>query len=213
MTPRYHPSDERLLEQVTGSLDLGRREVIAAHLRACAACRAKVAVGAAIGGALLSDLPPALMRSDALDHALAQIERPEPAAPPPPRVARPDWLVGASPLVAAAWRGRRWAAPGVWVASVDRPRSGGRTYLLRVGAGMSVPRHCHRGTEMVCVLKGAYIDGAVTHRVGDYAENDEAVDHTPRVTPDDECVCLISADGALVARDWVGRVFQPIVGI
>jgi anti-sigma factor ChrR (cupin superfamily) len=33
------------------------------------------------------------------------------------------------------------------------------------------------------------------------------------VAADGQCVCLISADGPLVARDWVGRLFQPFVGI
>jgi anti-sigma factor ChrR (cupin superfamily) len=66
---------------------------------------------------------------------------------------------------------------------------------------------------MVCVLKGAYADGEALHGPGDFAVNDEAVDHRPTVAVDGECVCLICADGALVARDWVGRLFQPLVGI
>ncbi len=213
MTPRYHPSDDRLLDHATGALGAGQGSVISAHLRACAACRAKVELGEAIGGSLLSALPPAVMSPDALAHALAQIERREPASPAAPRAAPPAWVEDAAPLIKSAWRRRRWAAPGVWVASVDRSAGGGRTYLLRVGAGMSVPRHSHRGAEMVCVLKGAFVDGGQTFQRGDYAESDETVDHSPRVTADDECVCLISAEGALIARDWVGRFFQPIVRI
>jgi putative transcriptional regulator len=66
---------------------------------------------------------------------------------------------------------------------------------------------------MVCVLKGAYRDGDVLYGPGDFASNDETVEHQPRITADGECVCLISAEGALVPRDWVGRFFQPFVGI
>jgi putative transcriptional regulator len=78
---------------------------------------------------------------------------------------------------------------------------------------MSVPRHSHRGRELVCVLKGAYRDGETLHRPGDFACSDEAVDHRPQITTDGECVCLVAAEGPLVPRDWVGRLFQPIVGI
>jgi putative transcriptional regulator len=66
---------------------------------------------------------------------------------------------------------------------------------------------------MVCVLKGAYRDGDVLHRPGDFACSDETVEHQPRITTEGECVCLIAAEGALIARDWMGRIFQPLVGI
>jgi putative transcriptional regulator len=78
---------------------------------------------------------------------------------------------------------------------------------------MSVPRHTHRGTELVVVLKGAYADGEACHRAGDFAENAVELVHQPEATRDGECICLIAADGALVPRDWVGRLFQPFVGI
>jgi putative transcriptional regulator len=66
---------------------------------------------------------------------------------------------------------------------------------------------------MVCVLKGAYVDGKTLHQPGDFARSDETVDHRPRVTADGECVCLVAAESPLVARDWVGMLFQPFVGI
>jgi putative transcriptional regulator len=78
---------------------------------------------------------------------------------------------------------------------------------------MSVPRHTHAGSELVCVVKGAYVDRGVTHTLADLAENDDSVEHTPTVTRDGECICLIAVDNALIARDWVGRLFQPFVGI
>lgn len=78
---------------------------------------------------------------------------------------------------------------------------------------MGVPRHSHRGGEMVCVLKGAYIDGAAIFGPGDFAYNDDSVEHRPRATGDEECICLIAADSALIPRDWIGRIFQPIVRI
>ena len=85
--------------------------------------------------------------------------------------------------------------------------------VARVGAGMSVPRHTHRGAEMVCVLKGAFTDRGETYGPGDFVESDEDVDHRPQATGEGECVCLVAVDASLVARDWVGRLFQPLVRI
>jgi putative transcriptional regulator len=211
MSPRRHPSQALLVDYAAGGLEAGRALVIGAHVGACPECRQEVHLAERVGGALLDDLPPAAMAPDALAKALARIERPAPEpppAPPPP----PDWIVVPPDVVVAARR-RRWAAPGVWVAHVTRARDGKMSYLLGVAAGMAVPLHSHRGLELVCVVKGAYKDRGHIHRPGDLAENDDDVEHQPRVTRDGECVCLISADAPLLPRNWIGRLFQPLVGI
>ncbi len=205
--PKHHPFCDLLLEFATGALGAHRALVVAAHVRNCAACAGEVAFHEAVGGALLGELPPAAMDDHALDWALARIERPVPATA--------ESAHGRAPLgsVEAARARRRWAAPGVWVAPVIGGPFGRRTYLLGMGPGIAVPRHSHRGAEMVCVLEGAFEDRGVIYRAGDFCESDESVEHRPRVTADGPCVCLIAVDGSLVARDWVGRIFQPFVRI
>lgn len=212
MRPQHHhPAAPLLVDYGTGALDRSARLVVAGHLGVCERCRRMVAETEEVGGALLDALPPTSLRGDALAVALARIERPAPSpiALTPPN----DWIAVPPEVVEAVRRRRRWAAPGVWVAPVARGSGKSRSYLLGVAAGMSVPRHTHRGAEMICVLKGAYRDGDVLHGPGDFAWNDETVEHQPRSTADGECVCLIFAEGALVPRDWVGRIFQPLVGI
>jgi putative transcriptional regulator len=78
---------------------------------------------------------------------------------------------------------------------------------------MRVPRHTHRGLEMVCVLKGAFRDGRTTYRPGDFECSDDTIEHSPEITAEGECVCLVAAEAPLRPLDWLGRVFQPIVGI
>jgi putative transcriptional regulator len=211
MKPQHHPTAALLVDYGTGALNRNARLVVAGHLGVCASCRRAVAETEAVGGALLAALPPARLQPDALAVALARIERPSPVAmvPAPPS----DWIVVPQEVIEAARSRRRWAAPGVWVAPVARGPGKTRSYLLGIAAGMGVPRHTHRGAEMICVLKGAYRDGDSLHRPGDFACNDETVEHQPRITSDGECVCLVAAEGALVPRDWVGRLFQPLVGI
>lgn len=212
MSPQHHPADFLLLDYSTGMLDRGARLVVTGHIGACARCRRDVAEAEQIGGALVASLAPAPLHPDALTLALARIERPYPVALAPPEQ-KHDWIAVPPEVLEAAKSRRRWAAPGVWVARVAGEHGRGRSYLLGVAAGMKVPRHTHQGLEMVCVLKGTYRDGEAVHGPGDFACNDGTVDHQPQITLEGECVCLVAADNALVPRDWLGRIFQPLVGI
>lgn len=212
MTTSHHPTEALLIQHAAGVLSEGRDLVLAAHVAVCHLCRSVVRRHEAIGGALLESLPAAAMDPTALDLALARLERPAPTEARKPS-APDDWIAFDSPAVAKAWKRRRWAAPGVWVAPIFRGPGRSRTYLLRVGPGMSVPRHRHRGCESVTVLKGAYDDRGSIHAPGDFALNDESVEHRPTVTSGEECVCLICTDAPLIARDWVGKLFQPFVRI
>jgi len=187
--------------------------VVSAHLNACPTCRAASRFAEAVGGALLSEIEPAALAADALAKVMTRLD---PPLPPPFRAGRApdDWIRVPPDVLEAAQRRRRWAAPGVWVANITgNPKAGPRSYLLGVAAGMAVPRHTHNGTELVCVLKGAFEDRGVIYGSGDFAESDEAVEHRPHVTRGSECVCLAAADNALVPRDLIGRLFQPFVGI
>jgi len=218
MNPCHHPSELILLAHAAGRLGQGPALVVASHLAACPDCRRETALAEALGGTLLEALPAADLAPDALARALAAVERPVEAtradrAAPAAGVAVDDWIEVPAEVLGAFRLRRRWAAPGVWVAPVTHGPGRRRSYLLRVAAGMSVPRHGHAGSEFVCVLKGAYVDRGVTHGRGDFAENDDDVDHRPEVTADGECICLICADAPLIPRDWVGRLFQPLVRI
>jgi putative transcriptional regulator len=211
--PTRHPSEALILDQARGVLEPGRALVLDAHLGACAACRETLRLAEAVGGALLAEIEPAELAPDALARAMAALVRPPPPGPrPAPQ--RGDWIRVPAEVAVAAERRRRWAAPGVWVANITgNPRAGPRSYLLRVAAGMAVPRHTHKGGEYICVLKGAFEDRGVIYGPGDFSEADDSVEHRPQVTRDGECVCLAATDNSLAPRELIGRLFQPFVGI
>jgi putative transcriptional regulator len=211
MTPKHHPSEALLMDYAAGTLDAARELVVGAHVASCEVCAREIALMETVGGAMLEALPPSPTAPGAMDELLGRIERPAPVAASVDQIS--DWIRVPSAVLEAARTRRRWAAPGVWVAPITGDRKAMRAYLLRIGKGMSVPRHTHRGAELVVVLKGAYADGDDCHRAGDFAENAVELEHQPEATRDSECVCLIAAEGALVPRDWVGRLFQPFVGI
>ena len=215
MTPRHHPSHALILDHAAGTLDAGRSLIVGVHLASCAHCRVEVGLAEAVGGALMAEASPAALSPDALARALAQIERPDPDPPKPPVAAPPapkGWIRVPAEVSAAARR-KRWAAPGVWVAPVAKGSGRQRSYLLGISAGMTLPLHTHRGEELICVLTGAYKDRGHVHHPGDFAENGEDVEHRSKIMGKEACVSLVCADGPLIPRDWVGRLFQPLVGI
>lgn len=212
MIPSRHPDEALLVDYAAGALSPVARLAVAIHIGACAYCRRLTTEAESVGGVLLEDLQPAPMQSDALSLALARIDRP---APPPPKAPPhpPGWIATPRVVREAAKSRRRFVAPGVWVADVMRGPGPELAYLLGMAPGTTVPLHTHRGFEMVCVLDGAYADGGEIHRTGDFSLNESELVHTPKVTRDGDCVCLISAADRLVALDWIGRLFQPIARI
>lgn len=221
MSPRHHPASALLLDFAAGNANAEHARVLSAHVMSCPICRAEVDLAERIGGGLLETLEPVPMAADALDRALAMLDRPEastaaaPAAREVPRDPILNGWIDVPPEVAhAAIRRRRWAAPGVWVAPISHDKaSGRRSYLLRVGPGMVVPHHGHRGDELTIILKGGFRDGDDAFDAGDFALVGEAVEHHPKATSDSECVCLIAADAPLIPLDLVGAIFQPFVRI
>jgi putative transcriptional regulator len=184
------------------------------HLHACRDCRSEVRRLEAVGGALLEDLPPAQMASDALARALARIELPPPPEPPPAR-ADPG-LAGID--LSGALEGlelgpSRWLAPGVWMRPLIREQGRVSTYLIRTGPGRQLPRHGHAGAEFVCVLHGGYSDEGGRYGPGDFSESDTSRVHAPRADDDGECVCLISSEGPMKIHSFVGRLLRPLFGL
>lgn len=211
MSPCHHPSEALLVDFATGSLPGPACTVVAAHLSVCGECAATLAAAEAVGGAMLTGLPPVALASDALALALARIERPAPT--PAPAAAPPPGWIDVPGEVTRAMRRRHRIAPGVWVAPVDRNRSGVRSYLLGIPPGMSLPHHTHQSWEMTVVLKGAFRDGEEVFEAGDFAESDPSIRHSPRVTADGDCVCLSATQGSLVGLDLFGRVLIPLLGL
>lgn len=211
MTPRHHPSDALLVDYAAGALTTGPRLVVASHLNACPHCARGLALAEAVGGVVLSDLPPAEMRPDALDLALARIERPE--SPPAASAGLPqDWIkVPAEVLASLRARGRR-SAFGAWISPVTKGPGRARTYLIGMAPGRGVARHTHAGYELTCVLKGSFIDGGIVYGPGDFTEHDGDMTHAPQAT-DEDCVCLMATEAPLVPSDWVGRLVFPLLGV
>jgi putative transcriptional regulator len=67
--------------------------------------------------------------------------------------------------------------------------------LVRLAAGRTIPRHSHGGLELTLVLEGAFSDASGLYQRGDICVADETVEHSPRVSPDRECLCFAVIEG------------------
>lgn len=203
---RHHPGDEFLLPLAAGRLAPPQALVVAVHLEHCADCRARLHTLQELGGALLEECEPLPLATGAWARTLERIDSiPETAAVPPSEMvvpAQPLALPGATQWPASLRGCRvtpwRWMSPGRRFARVTLPFDpGAALFLLRIGEGLSLPRHSHRGTELTQVLCGIFDDGRERFGPGDFDAADDSVHHQPVVQPGTECVCLAHVGGAL----------------
>jgi putative transcriptional regulator len=207
MSSGRHPSPEALAAYAAGSLRPAFALVAAAHIRGCPHCRADIGMMEEVGGLMLDELPAAEMASDALDRALARLDR---AAEPIvlPGQARID-LVKELKL-----KRRRWLAPGVWMAPVELEGAGDDlVYLLRVPPRARTFEHGHNGMEFTTILKGSYRDRTGGYRAGDFQEIDAGVDHQPVAGREGECLCLIASEAPMRMHSRLGRLAQLYMNV
>ena len=126
----------------------------ASHVEACAHCRERLRVLEAAGGAMLEDLAPEALSSDALARTMAAIDAPQRAADVArttdgsPAAARPKACDGrgrCSDCVATPWR---WIGPGMRWSRVTLPSDpAAKVFLLRIGAGRKLAMHTHAASS------------------------------------------------------------------
>lgn len=218
MTATHHVPDDLLLDYVSGAAPEASSVLVATHLALCPQCRRASARIEAIGGAVFESLAPAHVSAGALDRALTRLddERRPPAAPSPALAPEGDILIpqplrGYLPDVLAALPWRR-VARGVTEAHLP---IGGRgrvvASLLRVAPERAMPRHTHRGQELLLVLDGGFADETGRYRRGDVAVCDDEIEHRPVADPGGECLCLVAMDAPVrLTGRWM-RLLNPFL--
>ena len=216
MTLNHHVSDELLLSYEAGSLTEGWSLAVATHLASCDSCRAKARQAATVGGALLETMEAAPLRANSLAETLRRIDALPPAEPAPAAVpARGDvpgplrHYIGAD-LDALAWRKLGTKVHQILIPTADRQTS---VRLLRIAAGLPVPEHGHRGVELTVVLRGTLVDDEKRFEVGDIEEAYDGLEHQPRASDEEECICLAVTDAPLRFKSLLMRFAQPILKI
>jgi putative transcriptional regulator len=213
---RHHPKNTTLADFAAGALDEGRSLVVASHLAMCGHCREFVAQLEAAGGQMLTEIEPVAMAPDAAARALRVLDSEANA----PRIgerkpaAMPVWQPERNTLLGYELGPWRWVAPGLHHRVVKVPPGGGtRVFMLKAAPGMKIPEHTHTGTELTCVLSGAFIHEGGRYGPGDCDDADDHDGHSPLIDGDEECICLVAMQGELKLSGLRGRLMQPFVRI
>ena len=216
--PTHHLSEELLLDYAAGSCGEAEALIIATHLALCPDCRAVVEACDAVGGALLEEIGPSSLNQNSLDAVLARLD--EPYVVPESPLARPLQAAGdiivpeplrsylTTDLDQVAWKP---VMRGLDEASVPVRDSPAKTRLMRIGAGVAVPRHTHHGSELTLVLSGGFSDNRGHFVRGDIAISDPEVDHQPVADVDEDCICFVVTDAPLKLTGPIGRLLNPFV--
>lgn len=209
-----HPNEDILLDYHNGRLPITHNIVIAAHIELCAHCRKELRFYDEIGGVLLEEAEMVPMNDDALDLALARIERPYENEVEKPL---PQFLEGfelPNAIKALEFKNRYYAAPGVWLCEIDMPKQDqNKAYLMHVKAGMQMPLHDHRGKEFTMVLKGHLSDSKSDCFVGDFMDAEAGFAHSPMIENDDDCLCIIACEDKIIPQTLLGKMLQPFARI
>lgn len=215
---RHRPPEELLMDYAAGSLEEPLALLVATHLSLCPQSRDEVKRYEAVGGVMLEDLAPEAMSDDALERALAAIERPDETsalsaaycepAKRPFNVPSPLGTYLNSDFQNLKWRRR---SRNIWDYELLPEYPGFSTKLLRIRGGAGTPHHTHDGREVTLVLQGSFSDETGHYGAGDVAVADGEIDHHPIADVGPDCICLAVTDAPLRLTGPVGRVLNLFV--
>ena len=167
-----------------------------------------------VGGAVLTNLPPATMANGALAAVELRLNEPERPAAAEMTPTVPETEVPGLPKFVRRYPfgNWKWVAPSVHLRRIVLPyASDTRVFLLKSGPGTKMLEHAHTGFEMTCVLSGGFSQGGGHFGPGDFDLGDETVNHEPVVDSGQDCVCLVAMQGNLHLNGLLGRIMQPFV--
>jgi len=157
--------------------------------------------------ALSSHLSPLSNRDSALSAIFGSNYNPEPKASNDQFMPKPLYDFVGYGLKDLNWK---HLLPGIKEAIVSSYEEGEVSFLW-VKAGGSMPVHTHEGSEYTLVLKGSFSDASGRYGVGDIAIADDAINHRPMISRDEDCICFTVTDAPLRLTGTIGKFLNPFV--
>jgi len=211
---RHHPKDTTLADFAAGTLNEGASLVIATHLMICEECRGFVAALEEVGGQMLDQVEPVAMSEGAASLTAARLMAEPRLSGTMSKARSKAWTSQQEALLGYDLGPWRWVSPGLHYrtvgVSVDNDT---RVFMLKAAPGLKIPAHRHTGTELTCVLSGAFIHEGGRYAAGDCDDADQNVGHTPVIDTGEDCVCLVAMQGEIKLTSMLGRMIQPFVRI
>lgn len=220
MNVEHHLQAETLLAYAAGSLPAAMALVVTCHTEVCASCRRELRLAESLGGQMLQSLEAKPVSAAVRDNVLAMLDDnpPTEAAVKPAQVPRSPVKDGIllptalkNLLQIDSYTQLKWRkfAPGI--EKFELPLTEGRSFMLRIGAGKSMPVHSHQASELTLIMQGGYRDKLGDFHVGDIADLDGTTEHQPVAFEDDYCVCLAGMDGGLKFQSLIPTLLKPFM--
>lgn len=218
MTVNHHLDEATLFAFGAGTLQFSLTVLVKAHLELCPKCRCAAVAASEIGGVLLGEQDELAVGVESKAAVMERIGTATLHRLPVRTIRREDEMpnVLRSLLKDANFDSLKWkkAGPGLAVIKLQKSdEEPGFFGLLRIEPGRKMPDHGHGGTELTLVLQGAYEDAMGHFGRGDIADLDESDIHTPVVTGDVACICLVANDAPTRFQSWPARLVQRFIGI
>ncbi|MEB8389147.1 ChrR family anti-sigma-E factor [Rhodobacteraceae bacterium KMM 6894] len=209
---QHHLTDALLMAYSAGALPEAFNLTVATHIAMCDECRARLGAFDSVGGALIESGASHAMAPDSMAAALAKAKS-APRARQPTRN-RSNVPVPLQDYIGTDLTAVHWRPVGMGVKQAILPTDKGATArLIYIPAGIAVPDHGHRGTELTLVLQGAFFDQTDRFAAGDIEVAGEELDHTPTAEMGADCICLAATDAPLRFRSLIPRLAQPFLRI
>ena len=217
MSTVHQTSEDLLLRYAAGQLRPAPALVVASHVAMSQSSRAVLGQFENVGGALIEEQPMAELSAGLFEQTLARIGENMPEESAAKANDHDRLAMGITlpePLARRKIGPWKWLGPGMRFARIEMPEDPDHNLvLLRVPAGRALPAHSHSGEEVSLVLKGSFHDEIGRYIPGDMILEDEETDHSPMVDDGGECICLVSIEGPMRIKSWLGRVVQPFIGL
>lgn len=216
---KHHLTDALLMAYSAGVLPEAFSLTVATHVSMCDDCRARLGAFDCVGGAMIERSATEGVGEDSLAATMALIRAggPTDTGSTRPAARRTGSTVLPAPLhdyVGGSLDNVSWRPVGMGVKQAILPTSrDASARLLFIPAGVAVPDHGHRGTELTLVLQGAFVDEVDHFGPGDIEVANEDLDHTPIADIGADCICLAATDGPLRFRSLIPRLAQPFLRI
>lgn len=215
---KFHPTEQHLVNYVTGDLTPAMLMMVGAHVDLCPHCQQQVRdIEADLAHEVLLAPPTASTPSDSDVTMLEQIMAQPPMGGERPSLIQPSYEIalegqrfklpptlGRSQHHIGDWQkmfGPLWRAP-VQVGGEDV------LTLLYMDRYAKVPEHTHKGREATLVLNGVFNDEDNEYRDGDFMLLDDSVKHTPQ-TQDHDCLIISALDAPLQFTSGLSRLLNP----
>ena len=220
MNVEHHLQAETLLAYAAGTLPAAMALVVTCHTEVCASCRRELRLAESLGGQMLESLEAKPVSSAVRNNVLAllddgpTIESAAKAAPTPREPVKDGVLLPTALknlLQIDSYTQLKWRkfAPGI--EKFELPLAEGRSFMLRIGAGRSMPVHSHKASELTLIMQGGYHDKLGEFHVGDIADLDGTTQHQPIAFEDEHCICLAAMDGGLKFQSLMPTLLKPFM--